>query len=189
MIRHILYAVRIEIRCHTIFYLDLAIREGSYFTDEDLFEPDPYIGLLNSDLTMMEEMISDALPPRLARFLFDGITQLMSAILISNVKHLRQVNANGVNRLLSNVVALHQNLISFTALYDKDLDKAKKYFSLLKMTGPQILVFLEKNPGLFTFEEYRALLDLLYNDASTLDKTEGKQTQFRLKEYFVSHRF
>ena len=133
-------------------------------------------------------MISTALPPRQARFIFDGITHLMSTILIQNVRHLKQVTPNGVKRLLSNILSLQQNLISFTALFEKDLQKAQKYFGLLELTGPETMTFLNKNPGLFTFEEYKVVIDLLYSDGSPLDKNEGKQTHFSLKEYFISHR-
>lgn len=132
----ILYSIRIEIRSHAIFYLDLAMREGNYSSEEENSEPDPYIGLLNNDLTIMEEIISESLPPRQARFLFDGITELMSTVLISNVRTLRQISGNGVNRLLSNILALQQNLISFTTLYENHLDRAKKYLSLLQLEGP-----------------------------------------------------
>jgi exocyst complex component 4 len=130
LIQHVLFTIRIEIRCHTIFYLDLAIREGNYNSEEEHPEPDPYIGLLNTDLTMMEEMISESLPPRLSRFVFDGITQLMSAVLISNTKSLKVVNAFGIERLLSNVLSLQQNLISFTSIYENELEKCKKFYLL-----------------------------------------------------------
>ena len=135
LIQHVLYTIRIEIRCHTIFYLDLAIREGNYNSEEDHPEPDPYIGLLNTDLTMMEEMISESLPPRLSRFLFDGITQLMTAVLISNTKTLKMVNACGIERLLSNVLSLQQNLISFTSIHENELEKCKKFFLLFNKTA------------------------------------------------------
>lgn len=111
------------------------MREGNYCQDKDDSEPDPYIGLLNTDLTVMEEMISEALAPRKARFLFDGITQLMTSVLISNLKQIKQINIHGVNRLVSNVHSLQQNLISFTVVFDKDLEKAKKYFTLLAYSG------------------------------------------------------
>jgi exocyst complex component 4 len=130
LIEHVLYTIRIEIRCHTIFYLDLAIREGNYNSEEENPEPDPYAGLLNNDLTLMEEMISAALPPRLSRFLFDGITQLMTAVLISNTKTLKVVNASGIERLLGNVLSLQQNLISFTSIHENDLEKCKKFYLL-----------------------------------------------------------
>ena len=99
---------------------------------------------------------------------------------------------------MSNVVSLQQNLISFTSLYEreKDLDKCKKYIGLLHMTGPSIMSFLtnSKNSGLFAYEEYKSVIELLYNDdamvaARKLDRNEGKETLFNLKDYFVNHRF
>ncbi|KAJ2992926.1 hypothetical protein HDV02_002743 [Globomyces sp. JEL0801] len=147
LIDHILFSLRIEIRCHAIFFLDLAIRDGNHNPDELIMEPDPYIGLLNSDLTAVEELISEAISPRktgyydhcfvyIYRFLFEGITQLMTHVLLMNLKLIREINMNGVVRLVSNVQALEQNFISFNTLYTNDLDRAKKYFQLLGMDGP-----------------------------------------------------
>lgn len=68
LMENILYTIRIEIRCHVMYYLDLAIREGDYFSEEEQLDPDPYIGSLNVDLTQIEVVIIGALPPRQARF-------------------------------------------------------------------------------------------------------------------------
>jgi exocyst complex component 4 len=62
-----LFNLRLEIRCHTIFYLDLAFREGSYYIDEEDPSPDPYIDTLNADLNSIEEAMSTTLPLRIQR--------------------------------------------------------------------------------------------------------------------------
>lgn len=62
-----LFTLRLEIRCHAIFYLDLAIREGSYHLDEDDPAPDPYIDTLNADLSSIEDIISKSVPLRIQR--------------------------------------------------------------------------------------------------------------------------
>lgn len=57
-----LFALRLEIRCHAMFYLDLATREGNYYLADEPFEPDPYVWSLNHDVTMIEETMTIALP-------------------------------------------------------------------------------------------------------------------------------
>jgi hypothetical protein len=79
---------------------------------------------------------------------------------------------------------------------EKDLEKCKKYIGLFYLTGPGIMAYLTnpKNNGLFTYEEYKSVIELMYNDdimvaARKLDRVEGKETLFNLKDYFVNHRF
>jgi exocyst complex component 4 len=163
-----------------MFYLDLAIREGNYCAEDEQLDPDPYIGLLNTDLTQIEEMIMEALPPRQARFIFEGLTQLMTSVLIVNLRHLKQVNKNGVTKLLNNVHSLQQNLIGFTLVQDQHLEKAKKYFECLGTEDAEFMEFVEKANGMFTYDEYMAILKLHNN-------TSGPIAQ-QLKEYFITHR-
>jgi exocyst complex component 4 len=160
--------------------LDLAIREGNYFAEEEQLDPDPYIGLLNTELTQIEEMIMDALPPREAKFVFDGLTQCMASVLIINLRHLKQINGNGITRLLNNVHSLQQNLIGFSLVQDQHLDKARKYFECLAMNEEEMMEFVQKSHGLFTFEEYKAILKLKNQESASIAQ--------KLKEYFITHR-
>jgi hypothetical protein len=117
------------------------------------------------------------------------------------------------------VVSLQQNLLSFSSIHkterEIDLDKCKKYLQLFKWNGPTILQFLSKNQGLFTYEEYKSAIELIYQDQSPLAikmknsahpdpagtttpasqiaqdsdfVKEGKGTLLLLKDYFISHR-
>ena len=62
-----LFTLHLEIRCHVRFYLDLAIREGSYYLEDQYSDPDPYIGILNTDLSSFDEVINDSVPYRIHR--------------------------------------------------------------------------------------------------------------------------
>ncbi|KAJ3120619.1 hypothetical protein HK100_012724 [Physocladia obscura] len=62
-----LFALRVELRCHAMYYLDLAMREGSYYLENEPYEPDSYINSLNQDLIMIQETVSSALPLRKIR--------------------------------------------------------------------------------------------------------------------------
>jgi hypothetical protein len=130
-----LFTLRLEIRCHTIFYLDLAIREGSYFLDEEDPAPDPYIDTLNADLSSFEETMANSLPPRIQRFLFDGLSQLMCYVLMTNMRYIRRFNKNGVVRLVRNVYSLQQNLTNLVSIVDSDFSRVKTYTELAGKNG------------------------------------------------------
>lgn len=130
-----LFTLRLEIRCRVIYYLDLAIREGSYDIEEYNPPPDPYIDTLNADLSSFEDTFSNALPPRIQRFLFDGLSQLIIHVLMTNMKYIRRFNENGVLRLVRNISSLQQNLTNLTAVVDSDLTKVKVFTELAGSTG------------------------------------------------------
>lgn len=58
-----LFTLRVEYRCHCLYFIDLALREGSYYLAEETNEPDPYIWNLNNDLVLAEETLMLTLPP------------------------------------------------------------------------------------------------------------------------------
>ena len=145
-------------------------------------DPDPYIGILNTDLTEMEEMICESLPTRKANFVFDNITKLIDKILLKGVKMLKGVNKNGVLKLVSNVESLQQNLIGFVVVQDNQLSKTKKYFKLMTFSGAEILGFMSSNKGMFTFDEYKLIIEL------RLEEPERSNTIQFMKDYFIQNK-
>ncbi|KAI8925799.1 Sec8 exocyst complex component-specific domain-containing protein [Entophlyctis helioformis] len=186
-----IYALHIELRCHAMYYLDLAIREGSYMFEEDNPDPDAYILMLNADLSAVEEIISAALPPRRIKFLFDGLGELMSFVLTSNLRHIRVVNKHGVVRLTRNVLSLQQNLTNLSGVHQKSLDRPRIYYELLALEPEEILKTIPKSRCAFTFDEYKAAMDLIFHDV-LIEEGPGikryNDVLRSLKEYFVKHR-
>jgi hypothetical protein len=68
-----LLTLRIEIRCHAFFFLDLAFIEGNYELEDEPSELDPYIIELNQDMVKAEEAISSIMPLDRVRFVFEGM--------------------------------------------------------------------------------------------------------------------
>ncbi|TPX58983.1 hypothetical protein PhCBS80983_g02766 [Powellomyces hirtus] len=180
--------LRVEVRCHSMYFLDLAMREGTYYLDDESQEPDPYIGLLNTDLSTVEEAMSAVLHPERTRFIFDGLACLISQVLCANIKHLKRTNSHGVGKLVRNVQSLQQNLTNISSVHFKNLDRAKDYFELLNLSPDGILEYVGINPGRFTFDEYKTVLEVTFNDGGE----EWKRSQFdaslqKLKDWFVKH--
>ena len=130
----------------------------------------------------MEEMICESLPNRKANFVFDNITKLIDKILLKGVKMLKGVNKNGVLKLVSNVESLQQNLIGFVVVQDNQLAKTKKYFKLMTLSGAEILNFMSVNRGMFTFEEYKLVIEL------RLEEPERSNTIQFMKDYFIQNK-
>ena len=127
-------------------------------------------------------MICESLPNRKANFVFDNITKLIDKILLKGVKMLKGVNKNGVLKLVSNVESLQQNLIGFVVVQDNQLAKTKKYFKLMTLSGAEILNFMSVNRGMFTFEEYKLVIEL------RLEEPERSNTIQFMKDYFIQNK-
>ena len=130
-----LFTLRLEFRCHTLYFLDLALREGNYFLNDDANEPDPYIWAFNADLSSAEETMQVALPPARIRFIFDGLTALAAHVLIANIKYIKRLNQPGARKLVMNVRSLQQNLANVVSMPERELEKARQYYELLLGTG------------------------------------------------------
>ena len=68
------------------------------------------------------------------RFVFEGLGTLMEHLLISNSRHIRFVNAVGIQKIMRNMLAMQQNLKTITdASQDADFEKAKAYWNLFSL--------------------------------------------------------
>ncbi|KAJ3227046.1 hypothetical protein HDU78_010111, partial [Chytriomyces hyalinus] len=185
-----LFALHVEIRCHAMYYLDLAMREGSYFLEHEPYEPDSYVNILNQDLIMIQETVAVALPLRKVRFLYDGLSYLIMHVLRVNLKYVKRINRFGVQKLLRNVESLQQSLTNIAAAHEKGLENVRIYFELLNSDGPEMLQYMETHPGQFSFDEYKVVLDLIFQDVledASLPKKPYMDCLAGLKTFFVNH--
>ncbi|EGF78900.1 hypothetical protein BATDEDRAFT_26302 [Batrachochytrium dendrobatidis JAM81] len=124
-------------------------------------------------------------------FLFDGLGELMAQVLIFNLRYIRTVNLNGVLRLVRNIQSLQQNLTNLACAHQESLDRAKTYYELLGLDVEAILKMIPKNSGQYTYDEYKAILDLKFHDAIVEGGAAIKpyeETIVKLKRYFIDHR-
>ncbi|CAG8528495.1 3438_t:CDS:10 [Paraglomus brasilianum] len=186
-----LFTLRVEMRCHTMHYIDLATREGNYQLMEEAVEPDPYIIQLNEDLVKCDDYLSSSLPSREHKFIFEGLDKLMEKLLINNVTFMKNLNPNGANKMLRNILALQQNLKNIVDNPKEiSLDRAKRYYELYKHGPGDMLASVRNNKNSrdnkpeFTFEEYQAMLEVIYNidnakEPDTAGRLDGGPSQNR----------
>ncbi|RCI02454.1 hypothetical protein CU098_009274 [Rhizopus stolonifer] len=171
-----LFTLRLEGRCHTMYYLEMAIRDGNYHLEDESFEPDPYIITLNSDLMELDDCINASLPPRDELFAFDGLPGLIVHLLISEATYIKRLNKNGVQKMVRNILALQQNLSNFVPLSQCSvMQRAREYYQLFGLGSEGIIKSIQENGAKYTFDEYRVILGLIHDISQEQDE-EGKST-------------
>jgi exocyst complex component 4 len=71
-----------------------------------------------------------------ARFVFEGLGQLMETLLIANARFIRALNGNGVKKMFRNILALQQNVKIISEGLHIEFERAKRYYSLFSKTPP-----------------------------------------------------
>ncbi|RPD82339.1 hypothetical protein L226DRAFT_541685 [Lentinus tigrinus ALCF2SS1-7] len=156
----ILYTIRIDVRCRVVHHLDLALRHGIYRIEREASEPDPHIVDLNTELGNSDACLTSTLPDVERKFAFEGIGHLMQYLLISNARYIQVANEFGIKKMMRNMLALQQNIK--TIMDDSSstqFDRAKRYYSLFLLSPPELLDAVRQKQE-FTFDEYKAILDL-----------------------------
>lgn len=155
----IIFTIRTDIRCRTIHYLHLSLQRSNYEVEKEPVEPDPHIVELNIEIGKCDDAAVASLPEQERLFAFEGLGALMEQVLISGSRHIRFMNENGVKKILRNVISLQQNLKTLTAGQgNTGLERAKMFYGMFSTTPADMLKSIKEKP-LFTFEEYRSMLN------------------------------
>ena len=122
-----------------------------------------------------------SLPPkeRKTRYIFEGVSHLISVIFIAAAEHIRKINSNGVKKMCRNIFNVGQTLNSrITGSRETSLDRAKQYYELLNQRPQEIIDgIIEKGPS-FSHEEYIVALNLLHrSDPSSTDQLRNRDIE------------
>eukprot|EP00818_Percolomonas_sp_WS_P008873 CAMPEP_0117456404 /NCGR_PEP_ID=MMETSP0759-20121206/11859_1 /TAXON_ID=63605 /ORGANISM="Percolomonas cosmopolitus, Strain WS" /LENGTH=1145 /DNA_ID=CAMNT_0005249741 /DNA_START=8 /DNA_END=3444 /DNA_ORIENTATION=- len=168
-----LFALKIDLRARCVIYL-LPIREGNYFLEEEVAEPESFIQNFNKDLKRFEECVEMYMPRQKLFYLLHRLSTLIGQIFISSLPKCIQwrFNDKGVKKIQKNIQALQQNLINMIHSHsdtEETLDqdafaKGHKYYDLLLLAPKEVYqayvedVELHEKPT-FTLKEYTAVLE------------------------------
>ncbi|KAL4069759.1 Sec8 exocyst complex component-specific domain-containing protein [Scleroderma yunnanense] len=156
----ILHTIRIEVRCRVMYYVDAAFRLGNHQVDHEIGEPDPCIVDLNMDLSKIDECVLSALLKEEQDFIFCGLEDLVDHLLIANARHIRMANTFGISKLMRDILALQQGIRTICGGQQAaQFERARMYYSLFAM-GPQGLLDSARANKVFSFDEYKVMLDL-----------------------------
>eukprot|EP01137_Pigoraptor_chileana_P015014 Opistho-2@70385 len=166
-----LRVLRIEIHCHCHHFLLPAVQKSNHMCEGEAVEPDPLVVRLNKDLSAIDDAVASQMHPSKARFLFDGLAHLIGAMLVGNAGHIRKINLSGCTKLCRGIAAMAQNLTNITMAHPGPLERAKRYFELLRSPREEILSSIRHDGPLFSRDEYARIFALM--QASDL---HGKQS-------------
>ena len=162
----ILWTLRLEVRCHCLFYIDYALREGTYEV-EDASEPDAYIIALNYDLLKLDSVFARYLPPAQYHYLLEGLAKAVQSILFFNIRYIKRMNTQGIHKLLRNVTALQQNLYQLVGPNRGKMDLIGQYVDLLLLPRKELLAAIQRQPRKYPVPLYQVILDLVFPEFST----------------------
>ena len=104
-----------QVRVHCFYYL-LPLWRGpgggpsQFAGGPDSTDPSQEIIQLNKDLLGVEEALDSSLQPRKIQYVFEGVSSLVSAILISSAATIKRINSNGVKKMCRNIFAVQHTL-------------------------------------------------------------------------------
>ncbi|ODQ52476.1 hypothetical protein SAICODRAFT_57779 [Saitoella complicata NRRL Y-17804] len=163
----VLLTLRIEMRLHVTYHLELALTDGNYSLDEKTVEPDPHVSNLNTDLVLLDERLSGALPNWEYRFVTKGMAVLIDELLVTLAgESIRLINKVGVLKMMHNILALQQNLKNFVSgPSDAQLERSTEYWRLYELGPARLLEVIKTHqPPHFTFDQLKNMLRLQYSD-------------------------
>ena len=143
-------------------------------------------------------------------FVFDGLPDLIVHMMISNAAYIKRLNHNGVRKMVRNILALQQNLLSvLSAAQCAPMERGREYYSLFGL-GPEVSVLtplynstttprlnlclclqrmiqdIQDKGARFTFDEYRVMLGLICDENRKENEAEDGKTSIE-EEIMVSN--
>lgn len=95
--------------------------------------------------------------------MFEGLADLMDQVLCRNSRNLKALNGNGVGKMIRNIRALQQNLKNIIDQpHDVGFDKARRFYDLHGRGGKSMMKSIRDGGPQYTFDEYKAMLNLIY---------------------------
>lgn len=73
------------------------------------------------------------------QYVFEGIGQLISTILIGCAEHIQRINDNGVKKMCRNVFAIQKTLSDITNHPEQSMDHARQFYELFTLS-PEVTI-------------------------------------------------
>lgn len=162
--------LRVEIRLHVVYFLEHALADASYDLKDESLEPDQNIIKLNAALSCFERIMEKNLEELDCLFVFEGVSVMIVNLLIGNAKLIKSMNKPGAEKMVKNIIALHQNMQNIAFCSESKVDHARKYYEMFFVNPRHIIQSLKTNL-MFKQQEYICLLELQF-DVKNLKNTK-----------------
>ncbi|GIY84770.1 exocyst complex component 4 [Caerostris darwini] len=169
-----LLALHLEVRAHCFNYL------LSFDEDDASKAWETSIRSLTDDLMKIDETLVSVLTPKEMKYIFEGLGELISSILIHSVSQMSQMNEILVKRMHRGIFTVQCCLSNITMTREVSMERARQYIQLLNSTCEEVLNEIVEVGPIFKEHEYASIFRLI------LTKT-GSDPQI-LKDYEVKLR-
>lgn len=183
--------LRLEIRCHALKYLVPSIRKSKYYCDIEQVEADPLVVAFCKELLTLEKNLAASLSSSTSEFVFAGLSDFLSSLLIRNMKYMKRVNKHGIRRICRSIFALQQTLgviskstESESRVVEQRLDVAMKYYELLNLQAEEVLQGIIANGRVFSKSEYSIVLDIIAASQLVSDNAHHEKMRVELNDIF-----
>ena len=159
-----LLVLHLEIRVHCFYHLLRIFQQNSFSLNTDNLDIDQEVLEFNKDLALIDEQLNIYLQNYKLCYMFEGVSHLVSTILINNVASLKKINENGVKRMCKNIFSIQQQLTGITLNREVALDYCRQYYELFSNNkNPEELLSSIMEKGIqFTEIEYVNAINLIH---------------------------
>eukprot|EP00835_Amoeboradix_gromovi_P000099 NODE_4_length_55019_cov_0.425091.p1 type:complete len:1242 gc:universal NODE_4_length_55019_cov_0.425091:33717-37442(+) len=163
-----LFSLKMEMRCHCYYYMDLIFREGNYEYNGNKPEPDHYVYILNHTLSLIEDVIKEHLTAKEFKFIFLNIQALFEHLFMTNLKYIKRIDDSGIVKMRKNILSIEQHLRDIvdnvSLLQVEHFYASFKYFD----TGNYV-DFICKEQYQYKMEDVKYLLELKMTGVAEAD--------------------
>jgi len=182
-----LLVLHLEVRVHCFYYLMPLWRGGlgptQFSGGLDSTDPSQEIIQLNKDLLAVEDALDACLQPHKIQYVFEGVSHLVSAILIMSAASIKKINSNGVKKMCRNIFAIQHTLTaSITGRRELALDQAKTFYELFNMSPKELLASIVERGAVFRELDYMNVLQLMHRSAPHHDAALLTQNMDKLSQ-------
>ncbi|KTW31694.1 uncharacterized protein T551_00955 [Pneumocystis jirovecii RU7] len=164
----ILLNIRIEIRCHIIYYIEKIVRDGNYYLDQYISKPDLYLFELNTDLLEYNEQLNSCLQYEEYSFVIYGLPYMIDNLLVLSAENITQMNVLGSKKMLLNIMILEQNLKNIIRDVESiKFEKSNYFYEIFKLGPKNLLKKIKESKNVFSYDEIKTLLQLQYSEDLT----------------------
>ena len=136
---------------------------SSKTTQTTTTDPSNEIIQLNKDLLAVEDALDTSFQPQKIQYVFEGVSHLVAAILISSAATIKKINSNGVKKMCRNIFAVQHTLTaSITGRRELALDHAKAFYELFNLTPKELLTSIVERGAVFKELDYMNAPQLLH---------------------------
>ncbi|KAF5399971.1 Exocyst complex component 4 [Paragonimus heterotremus] len=135
---------RLSEACLLMTYLEVRIQaynhfgglpsDVTYWCPVDDVDVDKYVTDFLVYLEHVQDMLVHTFSRHKFRFIFDGLGDFISQLLLRLIPMIPRMNANGNRKMCRNVYRLQQALTSLTETHESDLIRVKQLYELFSMT-------------------------------------------------------